>query len=95
MASLGSIKGLSSWTQLCWDTCSRCKSLKFRLMLKLRQSFLTATFQGLKDSILRAWRETSSVGLLKIKDKLLAVTCKCEPALAEPQVLRDVTLTLL
>lgn len=53
MVSLGGIKGLSSWTQLCWDICRRCESLKFKLMLKFRQSFLTATFLGLKDSILR------------------------------------------
>lgn len=72
LASLGGTKGLPSWTQLCWDICSGCESLKFKLMLKFRQSFLTATFLGLKDSILRGQTETSSAGLLKIK--LLAVT---------------------
>jgi len=54
-----------------WATCSRCESLKFKLRLKFSQSVLTAIFLGLRDRISRGKTETSSLRLLKIKDKLL------------------------
>lgn len=82
----------------CWDICSRCESLEFKLLLQLRQSLLTAIFLGLKARTFRGktekshhwgcWKSKHPAGKYPVSEPRTDCT-------AEPEDVRDLALTLL